>query len=293
MKKIFLSLLLVLGLSGCSHGGGDDSTPQVGIYKVGRPYQVQGRWYTPEESYTYDETGIASWYGPGFHNKKTANGERYNQRELTAAHRTLQLPSFVRVTNLDNGRSVVVRVNDRGPFAKSRIIDVSEKAAELLDFKRNGTGRVRVQVLPEASRQLAEAARQGRSWSGDIPNEVLSNSSPVTPTLVKNDPAPRPYELGGQPVAAHQVGDAYYPDLVVTQQAVPASTQLYIQAGSFGQAENAQRLVQQLGSYGRAYVSDKGSYHRVRMGPYKNLSEASAMLGKIGTMAPEARIIVE
>src|SRR6185312_17131686 len=94
-----------------------------GIYKVGNPYQIDGTWYYPKEQPDYDETGIASWYGPTFYGHRTANGEIYNAGDLTAAHRTLPMPVNVRVTNLDNGRSTVLRVNDRGPYAKGRIID--------------------------------------------------------------------------------------------------------------------------------------------------------------------------
>lgn len=142
------------------------SAKSQGQFKIGKPYNIAGRTYFPEESYSYDETGIASWYGPGFHGGKTANGEKYNQLEMTAAHRTLQLPALVRVTNMENGRSVVVRVNDRGPFARGRIIDVSERAADLLKMKGPGTARVRVQVLAEESKILADMARKGQSTKG-------------------------------------------------------------------------------------------------------------------------------
>ena len=129
--------------------------PTRGIYKVGKPYQIAGVWYYPKEDYTYDETGIASWYGPGFHEKNTANGEIYDQDDLTAAHQTLPLPSVVRVTNLENGRTLILRVNDRGPFIKGRIIDVSRKAAKLLKFHDKGTTKVKVEVLEKESRQAA------------------------------------------------------------------------------------------------------------------------------------------
>lgn len=150
-------------------------TPSQGTFKVGNPYNVQGKKYIPREDYELVETGIASWYGPNFHGKPTANGEVFNQNELTAAHRTLQLPSLVRVTNLDNGRSLVVRVNDRGPFSRGRIIDLSKRAAELLDFKIQGTAKVRLEVLTEESLQIAEAAKRGEDTAG---YEVAMNESP-------------------------------------------------------------------------------------------------------------------
>src|SRR5471032_3129803 len=124
--------------------------PNAGVYKVGQPYQVDNVWYYPREQPDYDETGIASWYGPTFYGHHTANGERYDANGLTAAHRTLPMPVNVRVTNLDNGKSLIVRVNDRGPFTKGRIIDLSERAATLLGYKAQGTARVRVTFVSRA-----------------------------------------------------------------------------------------------------------------------------------------------
>jgi rare lipoprotein A len=140
---------------------GDKEPAPVGEYKVGKPYQISGKWYYPAEDYQYVETGIASWYGPNFHGKSTANGEVFDQNLITAAHRTLPLPSAVRVTNLENGRTIMLRVNDRGPFARGRIIDVSRRAAQLLGFEKNGTAKVRVDVLPDESRRLKLAALNG------------------------------------------------------------------------------------------------------------------------------------
>ena len=120
-----------------------------GIYKVGKPYTVLGQTYYPKEQPNYKEVGMASWYGSDFHNKKTANGETYNMNDYTAAHRTLPLPSMVKITNLENGKSVKVRVNDRGPFVKGRIIDVSKKVAQKLDFHNQGTTKVKVEFLVE------------------------------------------------------------------------------------------------------------------------------------------------
>ena len=132
------------------------STSSAGYYKIGNPYQVEGLWYYPKEDYNYKEIGISSWYGPDFHNGITANGELYDMHGLTAAHRTLPLPSIVRVTNLQNGRSLVLRVNDRGPFVNNRVIDVSMKAAQLLGFKEQGTTQVQVEILAEESKKLKE-----------------------------------------------------------------------------------------------------------------------------------------
>lgn len=177
MKKLYILCLSLFLLSACSElelGSHlakrvpmpGDARSTTGDFKVGNPYQIKGKTYYPAEKYSFSETGIASWYGPGFHGKLTANGEVFNRHELTAAHRTLQMPSIVRVTNLENGRSIVVRVNDRGPFAHGRIIDLSEKAAELLGMKSKGTAKVRVDVLEEESRIVASAAKRGLSTRG-------------------------------------------------------------------------------------------------------------------------------
>lgn len=126
-----------------------------GYFRVGAPYTIAGITYVPAYDWDYDAEGMASWYGAPFHGRLTANGERYDQDELTAAHQTLPLPSVVRVTNLENGRSLVLRVNDRGPFIKGRILDVSRKAAKLLKFHKKGTTQVRVELLEKESRQAA------------------------------------------------------------------------------------------------------------------------------------------
>lgn len=129
---------------------GDPVPRGGGRYKLGAPYVIKGRQYVPRHQPDYDEIGIASWYGDAFHGRLTANGEIYDMDRMTAAHPTLPLPSFARVTNLKNGRSLIVRVNDRGPYAHGRIIDLSRKSAELLQMKRAGTTKVRVEYLQRA-----------------------------------------------------------------------------------------------------------------------------------------------
>ncbi|MBZ6378574.1 septal ring lytic transglycosylase RlpA family protein [Pacificimonas aurantium] len=168
--------MALLGLSGCGGGSGYEAglagasqNAPAGV-KIGKPYKIRGTWYYPEDDPSYRETGTASWYGPNFHGKPTANGERFDQNALTAAHRTLPMPSWVRVENLDNGREVTVRVNDRGPFAHNRIIDLSRRAAQLLDMQAAGVARVRVtRVYPGAAepprRRVPEPVIAGR---GDL-----------------------------------------------------------------------------------------------------------------------------
>ena len=124
-----------------------DGSKYSGVFKVGNPYEVFGVSYFPQNYEDFEEVGTASWYGDAFHGKPTANGEIYNMNEMTAAHPTLPLPSMARVTNLKNGKSVIVKVNDRGPFAKNRVMDVSEKAAIALGFKEQGTTQIKLEIL--------------------------------------------------------------------------------------------------------------------------------------------------
>ena len=167
----FLSIFVITGLmsgllTGCSSSVGvfkkkPKYSPRVvslgqvvpkggGVYKVGNPYQIAGRWYTPKEDRYYDKRGIASWYGEEFHGRKTANGEVFDMYALSAAHPTMPLPSYAEVTNIRNGRTIVVRVNDRGPYKHDREIDLSKKVAMVLGFYRNGTTPIRVRYLGRA-----------------------------------------------------------------------------------------------------------------------------------------------
>jgi len=159
-------VIVGLALAGCGsqpqtgtyHGGGNHYVAGHPMYRVGEPYQIKGVWYYPAVDYNYDKTGTASWYGEQFHGRYTANGEIFDLNQLTAAHTTLPMPCIVEVTNLQNGRSLQLRVNDRGPFVDGRLIDVSRRAAQLLGFETKGTTPVRVRILKDASIKVAEEA---------------------------------------------------------------------------------------------------------------------------------------
>lgn len=153
---------------------GDEVPKGGGRYQVGEPYKVKGKTYKPHENPDYAAVGLASWYGSAFHGRKTANGEIYDVRELTAAHPTLPLPSYVRVTNINNDRSVIVRVNDRGPFSKGRIIDVSSSVAEMLDFKSAGTAKVKVEYVGKARLDGLDRQMLVSSYRG--PNDFSSDT---------------------------------------------------------------------------------------------------------------------
>src|SRR3954468_3366392 len=159
-----------------------------GTYRVGKPYTVAGRVYVPEEDVGYRAEGMASWYGDDFHGRLTANGEVFDMASLTAAHPTLPMPSYARVTNVSNGKSLVIRVNDRGPYHGNRLIDVSNKAAELLDFKGNGIAKVRVEYVARAplegsdDRQLVATLRTGEP--APSPSTVrIASARPFVPEI--------------------------------------------------------------------------------------------------------------
>jgi rare lipoprotein A len=222
-------------------------------YKVGRPYIIMGKRYTPQESFSWRETGIASWYGPGFHARLTANGEKYDQRAFTAAHRTLQLPSVVRVTHLENGRSVIVRVNDRGPFHDNRIIDLSEAGAEALDFRHKGLARVEVTVLPGPSHKIARMAR-ARETVGAMDAYIAAlNADPPDDVAAARQP--------------------------LTETAPPG---WFLQAAAYANPQNADRARSRLSAVGGAQVLETAaggrSLYLVRVGPYATKSQAQDAL---------------
>lgn len=327
MKRIILSITLLLCLAACtevqlaSHITKQalPTTKSQGTFKVGTPYKIDGKRYYPKESYDLSETGIASWYGPQFHGKKTANGEIFDMNELTAAHRTLQMPSLVRVTNLDNGRSLIVRVNDRGPYKKSRIIDVSKRSAELLGFKGQGTAKVRIEVLPRESLAIAEAAKQGQDTSGyevalnrggAVPDQEdqavrVAYKAPQAVTPAAGTPAPvsrealvtTPYGQGSmtQTIPGHTRNGDFYPDPIVTEMPVHP-TDIFVQAGSFTVADNAYKLSARLQSLGKSgvypTVINGRQFYRVRVGPIQNVAQADELLNRVLSLGSENAIIV-
>jgi rare lipoprotein A len=276
--------------------------PNAGIYKVGQPYQVDNVWYYPREQPDYDETGIASWYGPTFYGHHTANGEMYDGNALTAAHKTLPMPVNVRVTNLDNGKSLIVRVNDRGPYARGRIIDLSKRAAELLDVVQTGTARVRVTYLgradlgaggpppsetPPAIASALPAAPAGKvdsSALGIVPGAAVA----PPPRTASNMPAPAP--IPSQMFADTQVTGK------VTHVPVPPVTRLYVQLGAFSKLENAKALLAKVGGDLRISTLQRGgqTLYRVRSAPLPSVQDADAALARItGAGANDAHIVVD
>jgi rare lipoprotein A len=289
-----------------------DTPPSKGRYKVGDPYQIKGVWYYPRVDYAYDESGVASWYGPNFHGNRTANGEIFDQNSVSAAHRTLPLPSVVRVTNLGNGRALVVRVNDRGPFAHGRIIDMSKRAAQLLGFERQGVARVRVQILPEESRAAAELARNGGAprpvaaaadpcrnvpVAAPVPTVSVENLTPVPGSSVAPPPPESQASAAPKPAPSAVELARQSREIVLTDQPVEP-TNLFVQAASFSKADNAARLKSKLSDIGSADVYDAQvdgrRFYRVRIGPLRDVEQADKILEMVIARGfPGARIVVE
>jgi rare lipoprotein A len=237
--------MVLLAIAGCS-----SSSPPEGVYKLGKPYQIQGRWYYPEFDPNYDRVGVASWYGEPFHGRRTANGEIFDRQGVSAAHPTLPLPSLVRVTNLDNQRAMVVRVNDRGPFVGDRIIDMSQEAARQLGFERRGTTPVRVEFV-----ELAAA-------KGAPPRPVRRRAAQPATTPPRAAPP--------VPVAALPADQCHGK---------------FIQVGAFTEVDRARRLVAELDAQHvtPVIVETPRADHfvRVRLGPLPDSGAADATLDRL------------
>ena len=275
--------------------------PNAGVYKIGQPYQVDNVWYYPREQPDYDETGIASWYGPDFYGKPTANGEMYDGNQLTAAHKTLPMPVNVRVTNLDNGKSLVVRVNDRGPYARGRIIDLSKRAAELLDVVQTGTARVRVTYLTRAD-------INGAPPPSETP-PAIANALPAAPSgkvdvaalgIVPGATVAAPAKAASLPAPAASIPATMFADNQptgqVTRVPVPPVTRLYVQLGAFSKMENAKALLNKVGGDLRISTLQRGgqTLYRVRSAPLASVADADATLARItGAGANDAHIVVD
>lgn len=293
-RAMRLAVVLLAGtaVSACvtpryaTRGGPGEAPPSgAGVRKVGAPYQVGGIWYVPREQPDYDVRGIASWYGDAFHLKTTANGEIFDMNAITAAHTTLPLPSLVEVTNLENGRKLVVRVNDRGPFVDNRIIDLSREAAVQLGFQRQGLAKVRVRYVGPAPltgpRDGVRVARNDRVPPPPIPaapaypDPLLSSPParsapslvlasdpiaaqdlpPVTGAAISDAPigaaAPAPAPAYAVAPATPAAPTPTAPSALAAAASAPG---LRIQAGAFSSPINAQRAVAQLQPAGLATI---------------------------------------
>ncbi len=322
---------------GASYGrAGRPEIVRIPGYKVGEPYQINGAWYYPAEDWNYHETGIASFYGGetqgvNFHGRYTANGEIYDMNALTAAHQTLPLPSLVRVTNLDNGRQMVLRVNDRGPFIRGRIIDVSRRGAQLLGFEGQGTARVLVENMgeesyalklallnrnPTGANAIALAAVQRPGIATDVAVGPRANGSRVAALAASPapaPPAPAPIVLIPPPAtlppaagARATSGTREVASLPVEQQArltpvvrqiAVKPTAIWILVGVFNGQEKTHRINTQVSRFGGTEVRPlrfgQQLLYRVRMGPLNSVEEADRLLERVALFVPEAKLVVD
>ena len=271
LSLTLLGLLAACGTTGSAPGGrGGGAQAGVGHYKVGSPYKVKGRWYRPEYDPGYVRVGTASWYGADFHGLPTANGEVFDKEQLTAAHPTLPLPSIVRVTNLENGRTLEVRVNDRGPFIDDRVIDLSQAAARKLGYESSGLAPVRVEFVGLATDATGEAP---------VPTVVARAAppAPAAPPPPVRLVAPKLEVPPGHEVQVAALAGPQFPRAC-------AAGPLLVQIGAFGETDQVR--IAEAAVEGLAPVQVEPAFvgahavARVRLGPVADSVAADRLLAK-------------
>ncbi len=310
---------------GC--GGGGPSGPRTSIGGIGKgstnSYFCRGEWHHPQKFYEYDQTGLASWYGPGFHGKPKPYGEAFNMHGISAAHRTLPLPTVVKVTNLQNGKSIKLVVDDRGPFVyEGRIIDLSIGAAKALGSYSKGLVTVRVQSIPDESRSLSDylakhgnksgKMRDGRTWQQVYAEEIAGNHSGAE--TVGSVPPSKPEKIMPKklpevkpPVKSASIDDIL--DTVATETlAAGAKTELpkagkiiksYVSLGeSYVQKANAQKVASSLPKNWNASVQSilhpSGQMlYSVRLGPLSDPKAAQQILGQCKAKGYDQSIMIK
>ena len=305
---LIFTLLAALMVAGCSRGKKSSSqtlskrvvalgqpVPKGGgHYKVGNPYKIGGRWYRPKEQPNYNRVGVASWYGELFHGRYTANGEIYDMNALTAAHPTLPMPSYVHVTNLRNGRALVLRVNDRGPYAHDRIIDLSRRSARALGFERDGTVKVQVRYLGPAplngddsyERQIYASQSWARVASGTGARRTPAKRTEIA-SAAREAIQADPIVVGSIPDKP-QSGSANRSTAVagnVQRSPRGAHRMYFVQASSFASRSAADDLNRRLSEIGPSRVMQVGegrdARFRVRLGPYAWRHDADQTLREV------------
>lgn len=275
-----LAVLLVLGLVAC---GGSPKLPvnqadpaqtaPHGTYKLGAPYQINGVWYFPEYDPAYEAVGVASWYGDAFHGRPTANGEVFDMRQISAAHPTLPMPSLVEVTNLENGRSIKLRVNDRGPFHDNRLIDLSQAAARELGFEGQGLARVKVRFLA----LLPANGTAPVAGTTTRPATVIAAAGGATDS--RPDPLAQP---GAQMAAMEAPGSA-----------CSSTNAHFVQVAALSQAANAATLAARLNRLGRVEIdAATPPLSRVRLGPYPSRRDAFGTLAQVHELGYRDALVV-
>lgn len=285
-----LLFILLLGLLAASCHRPPPTNPH---YVLGQPYRANGAWYYPRERYEGHETGLATVYGPN-HPELTANGEAFDQSVLAAAHQTLQLPAIARLSNLENGLQILVRINDRGPATPHRMLEVTRRVATLLRFPSNAAVRVRLEVLPAESRAAVDAvpgapkldiaaAPLGEVEQSDLP-------APGSPTPLSNTTRPSQGSVESAAATIHPLPETL-------MQGAPEPGQLFIQLGTFQTYQYANMQRAQVASLGAAVVSTREGRrqsHRVIIGPIATVQQADIVLDQvIAAGVTDARIVVE
>lgn len=261
-----------------------------GRYLVGDPYQVAGNWFKPREQPSYDKVGMASWYGPQFHRRMTSNGEWFDMNDMTAAHATLPLPSYARVTNLENGREIIVRINDRGPFVGTRIIDMSRKSAEMLAFKTKGMSKVRVQYLGPAP--LNDNGTQLAAL-----NRRLTDGGAETQFAATQPKPAHKVQIAGISQAPKRQNQTAFKMASAEEQLPAAKGNYFVQVGSFADPSNAERARNDVADTGPVQVvpleGQSGTVYRVRVGPLEDESQArNALQSVVVAGHTDARLVV-
>jgi rare lipoprotein A len=256
-----------------AHAAPRTNSTTGGRYKVGAPYQAGGLWYVPAEQPNYDEIGLASWYGDAFDGRPTANGEIFDMHAVSAAHATLPMPCMVEVTNLENGRTMVVRLNDRGPYHPGRIIDLSKAGAEQLGFALKGTARVRVRYVGPAPLDGGDPARR------------FAVAPRIQPFLTASGPAPV------YPIGPAQAPQAFSPGPQAPILSPAPSGGYVVQAGAYSTRAAAERAASRLNSAGVASVRpvDRGgvTLYRVLLGPWSDKDAAANARGRVASLGFE------
>ena len=261
-----------------------------GRYQVGNSYQVAGRWFTPHEQPGYDKKGQASWYGEAFHKRKTSNGEWFDMNTMTAAHATLPLPSYAKVTNLENGKSVIVRINDRGPFVDTRILDVSKMAADRLGYRQKGIAKVRLQLIGPAPLN-DNGARHVMAM-----NDALENGASFTQLAdLSQSNASNVQVATARPNKRKQIENVQQVEYVAPQ-TEQSNAGYVVRVAVFHSLDHAQTAYQELSGFGPAEiikaVGANGPLYRVQMGPFDNEQDSqSALQTAIASGYEDARVV--
>jgi len=297
--RVFIVVGGGLALASCSSSKVGDPFAGTGspIYKksgeipkgggrrhLGKPYSIAGRKFYPRKDPTYNKVGIASWYGKRFNRRATANGEWYDMDYFSAAHKTLPLPSYAKVTNVTTGKTLVVRINDRGPFVGNRIIDLSRASAEYLGTKRKGTAKVRVEFI-------GPAPLNDKGVHLAAMNRELARGTPKYQMIARANGA------GGGSATYTQVAAAN-PQPRTTYAPTTAANGYFVQVGAFGQKDNASRAVANAQQLGNTVISPvNGSYgtiYRVRIGPLQSQSQAVEMQQRAVSLGHyDARVVIQ